>query len=71
MSKPKIPKGWRKLREGTWILDGDKSLQDDGRWCKTMMAGCKVGWDRPILPICIYIRRIRKAARSLQKGEEK
>lgn len=51
--KSKIPKGWRKLRKGTTILDTDKVNVLHGKWCFTFVPGYEVGWH----PDNIYIRR--------------
>jgi hypothetical protein len=72
--KPKIPAGWRWLRNGTVILEGDKLLNALHRdWIKID----EICWGRP--PICkvgdfghtnIHIRRLHKRA-SARKGRRK
>jgi len=52
MNKIKIPAGWRKLRKGTVIENGDKWNNLDG-WMRTFRTG-----DRIIQSDATYIRRI-------------
>jgi hypothetical protein len=63
---PAIPKGWRKLRKGVTIKDGDKILDAwSGKWNATLAAGHKAG---DILTPGPYIRRIKP--RGGKKGEK-
>ena len=59
----KIPKGWRKLRKGTIICEGDKFLFDfpKNQWLSTMAIGEKVGGG--IVAMETYIRRIKKGTK--------
>jgi hypothetical protein len=52
----KIPKGWRKLKKGTLIRQGDRFLDWRGRWISTRDQGWHVGE----LNGAIYIRKITK-----------
>lgn len=66
MKTPNIPSGWRKLRKGERLKQGDK-FKGGSNWFATEQAGCYVGskstrsniTNQPLL----YIRRITK-----QKG---
>jgi hypothetical protein len=60
-TKPKIPKGWRRLRAGAVIKYGDRYF-GPRRWWATKFGGDnrKVGWDKRYTTILIYIRRKRK-----------
>ena len=55
----RIPRGWRKLRRGTILREGDHFLTNHGKeHFHTMYVGDKV-WES-MGTKCTYIRRIKK-----------
>lgn len=65
LTYPKIPKGWRQLRNGTVIKKGDRFVNSEGLWMETSDYGRKVKRGYPVFVFCgteipsIYIRRNR------------
>jgi hypothetical protein len=60
--KPKIPRGYRKLRKGTILREGDLfELLDESGWVETVAVGKRIGiksyTDMP------YIRRAARRGR--------
>lgn len=56
-----IPKGWRRLEAGDYILPGDKYHSGGGVWANTSARLLKVGGD-------LYIRQAASAHRCLKCG---
>ncbi len=63
MKKPKIPKGWRRLRVGTIRRREDRFMNAYGKWIPTLDHGCKVHRGVPFFEerpeyAGVYIRKI-------------
>jgi hypothetical protein len=64
--KPKIPRGYRRVREGAYLKPGDKIQDCNGYWFRSAVAErikhVKVG-DHTARPGRIYIRRAARRGR--------
>lgn len=53
--KIKIPRGWRRLRAGTLVKDGDEFNLENDWWLPTTL------YNRKVPASLTYIRRIKKS----------
>lgn len=59
----RLPKGYRLLRKGTRIKQGDKFWSSMSRWVTAVIVDIPVGWDECVKEPLVYIRKMNQPKR--------